>query len=263
MAITPMHWAQTAGLVLLMSSSIGGACAIIKFYEDSGIRLLAVSVALLIVYICCRWVFYYSLNNSAWYSNVLAMPFIRFLGLNTIMAYQRAKVSAFKIVSTRAGQSSGNDVGELSMNQDLAFNGGTRQDERYVSSPTSLPTSEMWKMNRNDLDSRSSSQWKHNLRESLVYLVAAICLAYTLRSVSPRPCFKHSAIFCKSAKPMVSHILFLPLLKFVYDTVPYSIIGSVSFVLVCLYISVDMSCYFGVRYSIWGSQLLVYSKWRV
>ena len=54
MAITPMHWAQTAGLVLLMSSSIGGACAIIKFYEDSGIRLLAVSVALLIVYICCR-----------------------------------------------------------------------------------------------------------------------------------------------------------------------------------------------------------------
>ena len=71
------------------------------------------------------------------------MPFIRFLGLNTIMAYQRAKVSAFKIVSTRAGQSSGNDVGELSMNQDLAFNGGTRQDERYVSSPTSLPTSEM------------------------------------------------------------------------------------------------------------------------
>jgi hypothetical protein len=53
-AITPWHWAQTAGLVLLMCGSVGGACAIIKFYEDSGIRLLAVSVALLIVYICCR-----------------------------------------------------------------------------------------------------------------------------------------------------------------------------------------------------------------
>lgn len=54
MAITPWHWAQTAALVCLMCGAIGGACAVIKIYEDSGIRLLAVGIALLIVYVCCR-----------------------------------------------------------------------------------------------------------------------------------------------------------------------------------------------------------------
>lgn len=54
-AITPRHWFQTVSLVVIMCGSIGGACAVIKFFDDSGIRLLAVSVALLIVYICCRY----------------------------------------------------------------------------------------------------------------------------------------------------------------------------------------------------------------
>ncbi|XP_046450924.1 uncharacterized protein LOC124199002 isoform X2 [Daphnia pulex] len=118
-AITPWHWAQTAGLVLLMCGSVGGACAIIKFYEDSGIRLLAVSVALLIVYICCR-----------------------FLGLNTVMAYQRAKVSAFKIVSTRTGHASVNEMGEFPTVQDLSVDGRT-QDSIFNSSRPALPTMEM------------------------------------------------------------------------------------------------------------------------
>ncbi|XP_046643951.1 uncharacterized protein LOC124329049 isoform X1 [Daphnia pulicaria] len=118
-AITPWHWAQTAGLVLLMCGSVGGACAIIKFYEDSGIRLLAVSVALLIVYICCR-----------------------FLGLNTVMAYQRAKVSAFKIVSTRTGRASVNEMGEFPTVQDLSVDGRT-QDSIFTSSRPALPTMEM------------------------------------------------------------------------------------------------------------------------
>ncbi|EFX88912.1 hypothetical protein DAPPUDRAFT_304763 [Daphnia pulex] len=118
-AITPWHWAQTAGLVLLMCGSVGGACAIIKFYEDSGIRLLAVSVALLIVYICCR-----------------------FLGLNTVMAYQRAKVSAFKIVSTRTGHTSVNEMGEFPTVQDLSVDGRT-QDSIFTSSRPALPTMEM------------------------------------------------------------------------------------------------------------------------
>jgi len=79
LALTPRHRIQIAGLVLVMCAAIGGAITVIKLYQDSGLRLLAVGLALLIVYICCR-----------------------FLGLNTILAYQRCKVSTFKIVSHRA-----------------------------------------------------------------------------------------------------------------------------------------------------------------
>jgi len=53
-AITPMHWFQTAGLILIICGSIAGAAVVIKLYQDSGIRLLAVGGALLIVYVCCR-----------------------------------------------------------------------------------------------------------------------------------------------------------------------------------------------------------------
>lgn len=79
-AVTPWHWVQTAGLIFIMCGSIAGASVVIKLFTDSGIRLLAVGGALLVVYVCCR-----------------------FLGLNTLLAYQRAKVSAFKIASTRTG----------------------------------------------------------------------------------------------------------------------------------------------------------------
>jgi len=70
---------QMVGLIMVIWGAIGGAITIIKLYQDSGLRLLAVGVALLIVYICCR-----------------------FLGLNTVLAYQRCKVSTFKIVSHRS-----------------------------------------------------------------------------------------------------------------------------------------------------------------
>jgi len=78
LALSPRHRIQIAGLVAVMCAAIGGAITVIKFYQDSGLRLLAVGVALLIVYICCR-----------------------FLGLNTVLAYQRCKVSTFNIVSHR------------------------------------------------------------------------------------------------------------------------------------------------------------------
>lgn len=59
------------------------------------------------------------------------------------MAYQRAKVSAFKIVSTRSGHPLEHEVGELStVSQDLS-NGGIRLATNYVTSPTVLPTSEL------------------------------------------------------------------------------------------------------------------------
>jgi len=95
------------------------------------------------------------------------------LGLNTVMAYQRAKVSAFKIVSTRTGHTSVNEMGEFSTVQDLSVDGRT-QSSIFTSSRPALPTMEMWTL-RNDLDSRSSSQWEKKLdwmreRESLLYV---------------------------------------------------------------------------------------------
>lgn len=62
----------------------------------------------------------------------------RFLGLNTVMAYQRAKVSAFKIVSTRAEQpASANDGSEMTtVIPNRSTDGGGRSEDQ-------LPTSDM------------------------------------------------------------------------------------------------------------------------
>jgi von Hippel-Lindau disease tumor supressor len=53
-AITPRHWIQTVALVIIMCGAIAGASVVIQYYHDSGIRMLAVGVALLIVYVCFR-----------------------------------------------------------------------------------------------------------------------------------------------------------------------------------------------------------------
>jgi len=77
---TPRQWLQTASLVTMMCMSLGGSWAVIQLYSEPWIRMLAVGIALLIQYLC-----------------------LRSLGLNTVTAYQRAKVSALKIVSLRIG----------------------------------------------------------------------------------------------------------------------------------------------------------------
>ena len=59
------------------------------------------------------------------------------------MAYQRAKVSTFKIVSTRTGHSSANEMGEFSTIQDLSID-GRNQDGIFTSSrPPVMPAMEM------------------------------------------------------------------------------------------------------------------------
>ncbi|XP_059094689.1 uncharacterized protein LOC131889572 isoform X4 [Tigriopus californicus] len=73
---TPRHWIQTLSIVTLMTLSIAGSWTVIQLYSEPWAKMLAVGSALLIQYIC-----------------------LRFLGLNTLTAYQRAKVSALKIVS--------------------------------------------------------------------------------------------------------------------------------------------------------------------
>ena len=104
---TPRQWLQTASVVTLMCITLGAAWAIVQLYSQPWIRMLAVSVGLLIQYVCLR---------SVWLST-LAIIYRRYwsklcrsLGLNTVTAYQRAKVSALKIVNLGMG----NHVGSAS-----------------------------------------------------------------------------------------------------------------------------------------------------
>ncbi|XP_055853250.1 uncharacterized protein LOC129916980 [Episyrphus balteatus] len=73
---TIQHWAKTIILVTLMC--VSGACAwvVIQLYVDPLIRILTVGIAVLIGYVC-----------------------IKCLGENTVVAYQRAKVSSINIVT--------------------------------------------------------------------------------------------------------------------------------------------------------------------
>ena len=73
---TPIHWVVTATTVFIMVSAAGGCWAAIQIYSEAWIRMVAVGLALLIQYIC-----------------------LRFLGLNTVTAYQRAKVYGLKIMN--------------------------------------------------------------------------------------------------------------------------------------------------------------------
>lgn len=75
---TTRHWLQTATHVTVMCATVAGAWAVIQMYEDAYIRTLAAGLALLILYVC-----------------------LRFLGFNTFNAYNRARYSAVKILSRR------------------------------------------------------------------------------------------------------------------------------------------------------------------
>jgi len=73
---TTKHWIGTAGVVFVMMLAAGGCWAAIQIYSQAWIKCLSVGLALLVQYIC-----------------------LRFLGLNTVTAYQRAKVYGLKIMN--------------------------------------------------------------------------------------------------------------------------------------------------------------------
>jgi von Hippel-Lindau disease tumor supressor len=56
---TPKQWLQTASLVTLMCLTLGGSWAVIQLYVEPWIRMLAVGIALLIQYICLRYIDHY------------------------------------------------------------------------------------------------------------------------------------------------------------------------------------------------------------
>lgn len=73
---TAHHWGSTAVIVTCMCIAVSGAWVIIQLFEDPYIRMVSASIALLIIYVC-----------------------VRFLGRNTVDAYQRAKVGSVNILT--------------------------------------------------------------------------------------------------------------------------------------------------------------------
>lgn len=88
---TTRHWVGTVGVVSVMVLAAAGCWAAIQIYPEAWIKCIAVGLALLVQYIC-----------------------LRFLGLNTVTAYQRAKVYGLKIMNrslNRSGNSSSSSGG--------------------------------------------------------------------------------------------------------------------------------------------------------
>ncbi|CAH1365154.1 hypothetical protein MTP99_001446 [Tenebrio molitor] len=71
---TSKHWGCNAVVVTCLCVVVAVAWIVIQLYDNSYIRMLSASVALLVIYIC-----------------------IKFLGQTTLSAYQRAKVAALNI----------------------------------------------------------------------------------------------------------------------------------------------------------------------
>ncbi|XP_078044438.1 uncharacterized protein LOC144473926 [Augochlora pura] len=75
--ITSRHCLQTIVIVTTMCGSSAAAWTLIQLVEGPIIRMFAAGTALLVMYVC-----------------------IRFLSLNTVVAYQRAKISSLNIISS-------------------------------------------------------------------------------------------------------------------------------------------------------------------
>ncbi|CAD1477625.1 unnamed protein product [Heterotrigona itama] len=75
--ITSRHCLQTIAIVTTMCGSSAAAWTLIQLVEGPIIRMFAAGTALLVMYVC-----------------------IRFLSLNTVVAYQRAKISSLNIISS-------------------------------------------------------------------------------------------------------------------------------------------------------------------
>lgn len=76
-SITSRHCLQTIAIVTTMCGSSAAAWTLIQLVDGPIIRMLAAGTALLVMYVC-----------------------IRFLSLNTVVAYQRAKISSLNIIGS-------------------------------------------------------------------------------------------------------------------------------------------------------------------
>ncbi len=118
---TLRQWVATAAAVTVMCGSLGGGWAVVQLYPEAWVRMLAVGAALLVQYVC-----------------------LRSLGLNTVAAYQRAKVSAMKIVSLRGGYSKGGGLAQRQQQQ---------QQQQQQQHSLLLPTQQQGQGQQHNLES--------------------------------------------------------------------------------------------------------------
>lgn len=107
--LTPRHCLQTIAIVTVMCASSAAAWIVIQLVEGPIIRMLAAGTALLIMYVCIRYVntlVSRKITESVLYGLTEIARF-RFLSMNTVVAYQRAKISSLNIVNSDSENSSG------------------------------------------------------------------------------------------------------------------------------------------------------------
>lgn len=107
--LTPTHWVQTAAIITVMCSAITGACICVKMFNNVGIRTLAVGIALILEYVC-----------------------LRLLGFSILRAYQRAKISAVKILGQKFGRSNHSPYTSTSTAHVRLLNGNNHLEELDV-----------------------------------------------------------------------------------------------------------------------------------
>ncbi|KAM3955959.1 uncharacterized protein ACR2FA_010125 [Aphomia sociella] len=88
---TLAHWARTACAVACMCGAGAAAWVAVQLYASPVVRVLAAGAALLVCYVA-----------------------VRFLGMNTVTAYQRAKVSSLKILTEPITENPETDQPQLS-----------------------------------------------------------------------------------------------------------------------------------------------------
>lgn len=113
------HWGSTVVIVTCLCAAVAVSWIIIQVFEDSYIRMLSASVALLIIYVC-----------------------IKFLSQNTVSAYQRAKVGAISIESHQVTTISGN------VTVDMADNSSSTVDVQMTQSTMQSPDQQSTKINK-------------------------------------------------------------------------------------------------------------------
>lgn len=98
--LTTRQWLQTFTKASIMGSSVGGACIIVKIYDNVAIRTAAVGGALLIVLIC-----------------------VRLLGFHMLTAYQRAKFISVNILGKNLIENRPSDILVVNQQNSDQYNG--------------------------------------------------------------------------------------------------------------------------------------------
>ncbi|KAG1696111.1 hypothetical protein GQR58_006378 [Nymphon striatum] len=106
--LNKMKWLQIVGLIGTMTSSAVGAYVTCQFYNDAGIRVLAIGGAFILCYVG-----------------------FRLLGFNVLSAYQRAKISAVKILGKTI-----NSLKDSEKDKVVTISGSTPEMANMLSSKT-------------------------------------------------------------------------------------------------------------------------------